>query len=67
MRILVSGSTGFLGTALVETLEGQGHSIARLVRPGHLRKALPEFAQKAFHGTRLRANSTRPEPRARTR
>jgi uncharacterized protein (TIGR01777 family) len=34
MRILVSGSTGFLGTALVETLEGQGHSIARLVRPG---------------------------------
>src|ERR1700693_439035 len=33
MRILVSGSTGFLGTALVETLEGQGHRIARLVRP----------------------------------
>ena len=34
MRILVSGSTGFLGTALVETLKGQDHSIARLVRPG---------------------------------
>jgi uncharacterized protein len=34
MRILVSGSTGFLGTALVETLEGQGHTISRLVRPG---------------------------------
>jgi uncharacterized protein (TIGR01777 family) len=34
MRILISGSTGFLGTALVETLEGQGHAIARLVRPG---------------------------------
>lgn len=34
MRILVSGSTGFLGTALVETLEGQGHAIARLLRPG---------------------------------
>jgi len=34
MRILVSGSTGFLGTALVETLEGQGHAIARLMRPG---------------------------------
>ena len=34
MRILVSGSTGFLGTALVESLEGQGHSVARLVRPG---------------------------------
>ena len=38
MRILVSGSTGFLGTALVETLEGQGQSIARLVRPGAARK-----------------------------
>jgi uncharacterized protein len=33
MRILVSGSTGFLGTALVETLPGQGHAITRLVRP----------------------------------
>jgi len=34
MRILISGSTGFLGTALVETLARQGHSIVRLVRPG---------------------------------
>lgn len=34
MRILVSGSTGFLGTALVETLETEHHSVARLVRPG---------------------------------
>ncbi len=38
MRILVSGSTGFLGTALVRALEGQGHSVARLVRPGTSRK-----------------------------
>ncbi len=38
MRILVSGSTGFLGTAVVETLERQGHTIARLVRPGTARK-----------------------------
>jgi uncharacterized protein (TIGR01777 family) len=36
MRILVSGSTGFLGSALLKALEGQGHSIARLVRPGTL-------------------------------
>ncbi len=34
MRILVSGSTGFLGTALIDELEGEGHTIARLVRPG---------------------------------
>jgi uncharacterized protein (TIGR01777 family) len=39
MRILVSGSTGFLGTAVVETLKGQGHSIARLVRPGTTHKS----------------------------
>jgi uncharacterized protein (TIGR01777 family) len=40
MRILVSGSTGFLGTALVETLEGQGHSIMRLVRPATSQKSV---------------------------
>src|SRR6266481_7835971 len=34
MRILVSGSTGFLGTALIDELEGEGRTIARLVRPG---------------------------------
>jgi uncharacterized protein len=38
MRVLISGSTGFLGAALVETLDGQGHSIARLVRPATARK-----------------------------
>jgi uncharacterized protein len=38
MRILVSGSTGFVGTALVETLDGQGHTIIPLVRPGTARK-----------------------------
>jgi uncharacterized protein len=34
MRILVSGSTGFLGTALIDVLEREGHAIVRLVRPG---------------------------------
>jgi uncharacterized protein (TIGR01777 family) len=38
MRILVSGSTGFLGTALVETLGRLGHVIAPLVRPGTARR-----------------------------
>jgi uncharacterized protein (TIGR01777 family) len=33
MRILVSGSTGFLGTALTDVLEREGHTIVRLVRP----------------------------------
>ena len=33
MRILISGSTGFLGTSLIESLEKNGHEIGRLVRP----------------------------------
>ena len=33
MHILVSGSTGFVGTAITETLGRQGHAIVRLVRP----------------------------------
>jgi uncharacterized protein len=33
MRVLVSGSTGFLGTALIDVLEREGHTILRLVRP----------------------------------
>jgi uncharacterized protein (TIGR01777 family) len=38
MRILISGSTGFLGTALMEILERQGHALVRLVRPGTVQK-----------------------------
>jgi uncharacterized protein (TIGR01777 family) len=33
MRILVSGSTGFLGTSLIAALERDGHQIVRLMRP----------------------------------
>lgn len=32
MRILVSGSTGFIGSALVTSLEAEGHDVVRLVR-----------------------------------
>ncbi|HVS89409.1 MAG TPA: TIGR01777 family oxidoreductase [Candidatus Acidoferrum sp.] len=32
MKILVTGSTGMVGTALVSTLAGAGHTICRLVR-----------------------------------
>ena len=39
MRILISGSTGFVGTALVASLQEQGHSIARLARPGTAQKS----------------------------
>ena len=33
MRVLISGSTGFLGTALLDAFRAQGHDLARLVRP----------------------------------
>lgn len=33
MRVLVSGSTGFIGTGVVEALELAGHEVFRLVRP----------------------------------
>ena len=39
MRILISGSTGFLGTALIDSLQGQGHLIARLVRPATIKRS----------------------------
>ena len=32
MRIVVGGSSGFIGTALVDRLRGAGHDIVRLVR-----------------------------------
>src|SRR5271169_5124475 len=32
MQVLVSGSSGLIGSALVAALEGAGHSVVRLVR-----------------------------------
>ena len=34
MKILMSGSTGFVGTALCQELQRAGHTVCRLVRPG---------------------------------
>jgi uncharacterized protein (TIGR01777 family) len=33
MRLLISGSTGFVGTALLDAFRSEGHDLARLVRP----------------------------------
>lgn len=35
MDIAVTGSTGLIGTALVDRLRAGGHGVRRLVRPGH--------------------------------
>ena len=34
MRILISGASGLVGKALARRLQGDGHTVARLVRPG---------------------------------
>jgi len=34
MKILISGASGFVGTALTAALRAEGHTVARLVRPG---------------------------------
>src|SRR5712692_11722559 len=34
MKVLVSGSSGLVGTALCRALQADGHSVIRLVRPG---------------------------------
>jgi uncharacterized protein (TIGR01777 family) len=34
MKILITGSTGMVGSALVESLRAEGHAIGRLARPG---------------------------------
>ena len=34
MKILMTGSTGFVGTALCQDLQRAGHTVCRLVRPG---------------------------------
>ena len=34
MNVLISGSTGLIGSALGVRLEGEGHRVGRLVRPG---------------------------------
>jgi uncharacterized protein len=34
VKIIVSGSSGFVGTALIDSLRPEGHSISRLVRSG---------------------------------
>lgn len=40
MKILVTGSTGLVGTALVSDLKRVGHTVCRLVRPGTKMEAI---------------------------
>src|SRR3954471_944014 len=48
MRIVISGASGLLGSALVPALERAGHSVVRLVR--HPAKAQAEVEWDPSHG-----------------
>jgi uncharacterized protein len=48
MRILVSGSTGLVGSALLNRLPREGHTVARLVRPGTPARAGTADQQAGF-------------------
>jgi uncharacterized protein len=37
LKILISGASGLVGKSLTSALKGQGHSVARMVRPGGAR------------------------------
>ena len=41
MKVVVTGSSGFVGGALVRCLEREGHEVVRLLRPGSVRGARP--------------------------
>jgi uncharacterized protein (TIGR01777 family) len=43
MKILITGSTGLVGTALTQDLQRAGHTVCRLVRPGTSAGASPGF------------------------
>ena len=46
MKILISGSTGFIGKNLVKKLTAQGHEIQSMVRPCPKIEVLISFMQK---------------------
>ncbi len=50
MRILVSGSTGLIGSAVVSSLAGAGHEVLRLVR-SQPKPDAPEVAWDPRAGT----------------
>jgi len=43
MKILITGSTGLVGTALAQDLQSAGHTVCRLIRPGSSAGTSPGF------------------------
>jgi uncharacterized protein (TIGR01777 family) len=53
MRILISGATGFIGSALVKHLQDAGHTVVRLVRDAHHAGILWDPYKKTIDRSRL--------------
>jgi uncharacterized protein (TIGR01777 family) len=51
MKILVTGSTGLVGTALVDTLSREGNTVCRLIRPGTQKKEATKGFDVAWNPT----------------
>ena len=58
MRIVVAGSSGLVGSALVPALEAAGHEVERLVRPGGAGAGIP-WDPAAGHDRRRRPRGGR--------
>jgi NAD dependent epimerase/dehydratase family enzyme len=48
MKILISGSHGLVGTALIKSLAGEGHEVFQLVRYAPRSKAEIEWSPDRF-------------------